>query len=491
MRGLTHAHGPISCAPSGLQSKKKQMARTNIFRIPCSGLPARRRFDATVLVAFLLAASNGAAQATSTSSPLVDLVARADSVNPSILAARERVTAARARIGPSTSWPDPMLMAGIQNLPLGTPPPNPHAAVAAPGDEMTMKMIGISQTIPYPGKLRLRHQSGESEARAAAAELDAARLDVERNVRSRYFELFYLDKAMEIAERNRGVLADVIQVTEAHYAAGTGGQQDVLKARVDAARLGETASSLLEQRRAVLAELNAALDRESDAPVTNAVIPPRIASAAIDSNPSQVRFTSQTLGARVAGSPLPPLSDLQDLAVKQNPSLRASEERRQAQAARLSLAQKASKPDVDLSLQYGQRDYRPDMISAVVSVPIPLHRGSRQHQEVLEARSELAAMEADRHTQINAVRALVARLVSDLERERTELALYVKAILPQGSAAAAAALASYQAGKTDLLTVLDNQNTLFTYQTAYYRALADFAKSLAELDQVVGGEVLR
>ena len=384
-----------------------------------------------------------------------------------------------------------MLMAGVENLPLGTTPPNPHAAAAAPGDEMTMKMIGISQTIPYPGKLGLRRQSAEYEARAVAAELDATRLDVERNVRSQYFELFYLDRAIEIAERNRAVLADVIQVTEAHYAAGTGGQQDVLKARVDAARLGETASSLLEQSRAVIAQLNAALDRESDAPVTSPVIPPAIASAAIDSNPSRVRFTSQTLGARVVGSPLLPLAELQDLAVKQNPLLRASEARGQAQQARLSLAQKGSKPDIDLSIQYGQRDYRPDMISAVVSLPIPLHRGSRQQQEILEARSDLVATEADRRAQINSVRAQVAKLVSDIERERTELALYVKAILPQGSAAASASLASYQAGRSDLLSVLDNQSTLFTYQTAYYRALADFAKSLADLEQVVGGEVLR
>jgi outer membrane protein TolC len=186
-----------------------------------------------------------------------------------------------------------------------------------------------------------------------------------------------------------------------------------------------------------------------------------------------------------------PLAELQDLAVKQNPLLRASEARGQAQQARLSLAQKGSKPDIDLSIQYGQRDYRPDMISAVVSLPIPLHRGSRQQQEILEARSDLVATEADRRAQINSVRAQVAKLVSDIERERTELALYVKAILPQGSAAASASLASYQAGRSDLLSVLDNQSTLFTYQTAYYRALADFAKSLADLEQVVGGEVLR
>ncbi|PYO77915.1 MAG: hypothetical protein DMD63_09395 [Gemmatimonadetes bacterium] len=468
------------------------MARINIFRRDaCIPLPSAPLCTILFVACAVFATRVSAQDASTNISSLEALLARADSVNPSIQAARERVTAARARVGPAATWPDPMLMAGIQNLPLGKTSVGGHGGATLPGDEMTMKIVGISQTILYPGRLSLRRQSAEYEAQALAAEFDAERLDVERSVRSQYFELFYLDKAIEIAERNRGVLADVIQVTEAHYAAGTGGQQDVLKARVDAARLGETASGLLEQRRTVLAELNATLDRESSTAVTNPAIPQRVSNAAIESDVSQVRFSSQDLGARVAGSPLPPLAEVQELAVKQSPLLRETDARLQAQAARVALARKESKPDVDLSLQYGQRNYRPDMISAVVSVPIPLHRGSRQGQEILEARSELSAMEADKRAQVNAIRAQVAKLVSDVERERTELALYAKGILPQGSAAATASLASYQSGKTDLLTVLDNQNTLFTYQTAYYRALADFAKSLAELEQVVGGEVLR
>ncbi len=436
----------------------------------------------------------GAAQRVSTDTESLDAVlARADSVNPSIMAARDRVAAARARIGPASSWADPQVGVGILNLPLGSSADaaSGHGATTVPGDPMTMKMLSVSQTIPYPGKLALRRQSAEYEARAIDADLNAVRLEVERNIRSQYFELFYLDKAIEIAERNRGLLADVIQVTEARYAAGTGGQQDVLKARIDATRLGETTSGLLEQRRSVLAELNAQLDRESTVPVTGPTIPQRIVSAAIDSDPARVRFVSQSLGSRVAGSPLPALPDLQDLAVKQSPLLRTIDAKVQAQAARVSLERKETRPDVDLSIQYGQRNYRPDMISVMASVPIPLHRGSRQAQQVAEARSELSAIEADRRAQTNAIRAHVARLVSDLERERTELALYAKAILPQGEAATAASLASYRSGKSDLLSVLDNQNTLFTYQTAYYRALADFANSIAELEQVVGGEVIR
>ena len=107
-----------------------------------------------------------------------------------------------------------------------------------------------------------------------------------------------------------------------------------------------------------------------------------------------------------------------------------------------------------------------------------------------EATADLSALEAEHRADVNEVRSRVAMLVSDLERNRTLLALYVKAILPQSHAGVTSALASYQAGRSDLLTLLDLQNTVFTYETAYFRALSDFAKKLAELEQVVGAEVL-
>ena len=386
-----------------------------------------------------------------------------------------------------------MLMAGIENLPLGAmnEPGMGSAAPSVPGEPMTMKMIGVRQTVPYPGKLGLRRQAAEREVDAARASADASRLAVARDVRVSFFELAYIDRALAIVERNRAVLADVIQVTEAHYASGTGGQQDVLKARVEAARLGETASALLEERRATSAELNATLNKDDTTSLPSAVVPERIAQAAIAVDPNRVRFAAQTLGARAVDWPFPPLAELQDLAARENPTLRESEANIAAQAARVELARKGSKPDFEVSLRYGQRNQRPDMITAEVSIPLPIHKRARQDQELETARAELSAMESDRRAKINSVRSRVARLVSDLERGRTQLAIYTKAILPQGGAAATAALASYQAGKADLLSVLDNQNTLFTYETEYYRSLSDFAKNLAELEQVVGSEILR
>jgi outer membrane protein TolC len=375
-----------------------------------------------------------------------------------------------------------MLMAGIQNLP-----------VSEPGfsDFMTMKMVGVGQAIPYPGKLPLRTRAALGELAAVEAELASTQLEVEEAVKSTYYDLAYLDRALEIIERNRRLLIDFMQATEVRYGVGTGGQQDVLRVRVEAARLGAEAVVLIEQRRAALARLNAILARPSEVPVIEPIIPRRVARAAIADSAAAIRFVSATLGARAADSPLPPLDVLQEAALRQNSMLRAHEARIEAQTARAELARKEHLPDFEVSLSYGQRDGFSDMVSAQVSMPIPLQRGRKQDHLVVEAEAELAALEAEHHEQSNALRAAVAELHAELERDRAQLALYVKAILPQGRAALTSATAGYQVGRADFLTLLDSQATLFNYELTYFRVLSDFAKTLAELEQVVGEDILR
>ena len=421
-------------------------------------------------------------------SSLDSLVARALVASPALIAARHRADAARARIAPAGARPDPTLMAGIQNQPLG----REALTTSARGvDPMTMHMIGVSQTIPFPGKLALRTSAAQSDADAALAAIDDARLGLIRDVRTAYYELAYVDESIRIADRNRAVLADVIRVTEAHYATGSGMQQDVLKARLVITQLAQQVNELQEERRAQLAALNALLDRPSDTPVDRAAIPQDIARAAVADSANQVQFVTSSFGASAAGSPLPPLSTLQAMAVANSPMLREHESRIAAQTTRVALAEKATKPDIEVSLQYGQRNGLTDMVSAIVSVPLPIQHRRKQDEDVAAARDELAALKAEHRSSVNDLRARTAKSYTDVERARTQLALDVKAILPQGRASLAAATAGYQAGKTDLLTLLDSQSTLFAYETSYYRSLADFADAIAQLEAVVGKEVLR
>lgn len=428
-------------------------------------------------------------------SSLDELVATAQVTHPTIRAASARVAAARARVGPAGLLPDPLLSLGIVNLPISKEPmeaPGGHGTPAAePEPEMmTMKMIGIGQMLPYPGKLSLSRRAAERELTAAQIGVEAARLDVAREVKDAYYELAYLERALEVVENNRKLLVNFIGVTETRYSVGVGGQQDVLKARVEASRLAEDAATLHEQRRATQARLNAALARPTTAPIDVAVIPERIERAAVAAQARDVRFVSAAFGARAAGSALPALAELQELAVTNKPEIREHLERIAAQETRVELARKAHLPDFDVSLQYGQRSQLPDMVTAMVSIPLPIQKRKRQNLAVSEAQAEAAMLHAEHQAEVLVTQREVARLYAELERIRTQLALFKKAIVPQGRASLEAAAASFQVGRVDFLTLLENQTTLFNYETAYHRLLTEFAQRLTELERMVGKEVV-
>ncbi len=435
----------------------------------------------------ILAGAFHAAAASAQSSVVDSLVARAVIVSPSLHIATARVDATRARVGPAGSLPDPMLMLGVINQPLG------RSVMAGGGPEpMTMRMLGVSQSFPYPGKRGLLQRSAEYDVESAEASLDADRRQVVRDTKAAAYEIAFLDRALALVERNQGVLATLIALTESRYSVGAASQQDILKARVEATRLGQTASDLFERRHAALAALNAIIDRPSETPVPSLAVPDAIARAAVGPANDDIHFVSAALGARASDSPLRPLTELQDEAVRDSPAIRAHLATLAAQSARADLARKAVLPDVGMSLQYGQRGGGlPDMISATVAVPLPIFRRTKQDQQVVEATSQLAMLEGEHHLMVNTIRADVARLVSDVERQRTTLALTMKAILPQSRASLTSATTSYQVGKVEFRTVLENQSALFGVETEYFRAMSDFATSVAELERIVGREVLK
>ena len=192
---------------------------------------------------------NRAGSTLPTSALAVDsLVALALERSPTVRGAVQRAEAARARVGPSGALPDPMLGVGIRNVPIRDP---------GLGDFMTMTTVGIGQRLPFPGKLTLATRAAALEVQAAEAQLQATRVDLAAAVRKAYYDLAFFDVSLDVIERNQTLLLTLAQVTVSRYAAGSGGQQDVLEARLDAAGLTEEVIVLAATRRAALAGLNA------------------------------------------------------------------------------------------------------------------------------------------------------------------------------------------------------------------------------------------
>jgi cobalt-zinc-cadmium efflux system outer membrane protein len=381
--------------------------------------------------------------------------------NPSFAAASQRAAAAHARVSAAGALPDPMLMAGIDNVPLGS-----EAGMAADlPDPMTMRTIALTQTVPYPGKLAMRTRVARSESAVADARAETARNQLTRDVKRAYYELAYVNSALSIVHETQTLLLNTQRAAEASYVAGTGEQRAILDTRVEATRLTSEAAALEAERRSQIAQLTELM---GGAQLSDSAVLPVLNTRA-----------------------LPSLPELQDHAVRENPELRALAAEQTSRAAEAVLARKDVLPDFDLSLRYGQRAGRPDMLSASVSVPLPVFKARKQDNLVHAAQAEQSAAEMDLQAARNRVRADVAMRLSDLERTRTQLALFANSILPDARAAVESATASFQAGRSELLSVLQRRQQLLSYQTEYQRLLADYASGIAELDLLVGGEVLK
>jgi outer membrane protein, heavy metal efflux system len=414
------------------------------------------------VIVVLLTPAAVAAQSGSTADTFVQ---RALALNPRIRAATSQLDAARARIGPAGAWPDPMLMAGIQNLPLSRE--SGPTAMAGP-EPMTMKMLGVSQTVPYPGKTSLRTQAARTEAEIAEARHAIVVRDVRREVLDAYYDLVAARMILNVLDRQQQVATSVLPATEARYVAGTAAQSDVLKARTEATMLVEERNAATEEQQTALARLAAATD-DADLP-----------TVAADSFPARIQ----------ARETIPALEALKAHALQTNPLLRERRAVLALQSAQAALAARDYLPDFDLSVQYGQRDRLPDMVTAIVAVPVPLQRSRKQRASARAARFDVSAAEAELRAEENRVRADVAKALASVQRQRANLELLDRALLPQARATFASTSATYQAGRGELLSVLDAMRALFATETMYVRTLAEYAKSLNELETLVGEEVL-
>lgn len=430
---------------------------------------------------------------------LDSLIRLARAVNPEIRTARAREVAAHLRVAPAGARPNPTLMAGVENLPLASP--------SFRTDEMTMKMVGIGQSFPASGKLARRTRAARAEADAAHAEVTVAALNVEREVRYAYYEVVAATDLMAITSRGQSLLTHLLPSAQAQYASGGGTQAELVKARLQATQLAVDGAQLAEDRRSAVARLRATLFLESDNQSDSRTDPrrrapndaldgafswpDRVLRAALGDTTAIPRFTATTLDARVTDSPIPSVDSLYALATKVSASLRAHESMISAATARAENAAHATRPDIDVALQYGQRDGRSDMMTATVSIPLPLQHRRSEDAEAAATRADVDALEATHAMQLAALRRDIAQLASALERDRTQLAIYRAALIPQARAGVTSLVTSYGAGRASLSSVTDGEMTSLQYESQFVRTLADFAKTLAELEQLVGAEVVQ
>ncbi len=392
---------------------------------------------------------------------LADAVEVALQDNPGLAAMRARAAAAAAVPEQVVVLPDPRLQLNAVNLPMDT--------FSLSQEGMTQLQVAVVQALPFPGKLSLRERAAEFDSAAAHDEVGEVRLQLERDVRSLWWNLYFLDRALEILQRNRQLLRQLVEVAQTKYRVGQGLQQDVLLAQLELSRLHDQEIVLLGSRRGEEARLNALLNRAADQPIRLPKMKPAVLAEAAD---EQI---------------------LQAQALQNRPLLAARQNVIEAARTRLDLARKDRSPDFSLGARYGRRvgdnpdgSSRADLASIMFSMNMPIFTSRRQDSAIAQRGSQLQQQRYNLDDARLRISREVSRALADYRAAREQARLLETGILPQARQTVASMLAAYQVDKVDFLNVVRVQVMLFNYETRYWRAVSSANQAQAALQAAVG-----
>jgi len=385
-----------------------------------------------------------------------ELIQEALQNNPYIQVALNEWKAAEYKIRSVKGLPDPMVKYGHFGESVETR--------VGPQENV----FGASQKIPFPGKLGLKGKSQGKHAEMLKEKYEAAKREVIKNVKFVYYDIFWVDKAIQTTEGEKAILESLEKVAQRRYESNVTPQQDVIKAQVELSRLIDKLLLLRQNRKSLVAKLNSILNRAQDSELRSIT----------DADPSGFKYEISQLHEIAKGS-------RQEL-IAANLDIERTEYEK-------SLARMDYLPDFTFGVDYiqvgsGETTMPNDgqdawMGTVAVNIPIWFDKLNAQTKE---KKAQLEAARKNYENVGNNVSYEVEDLYFKILTYKDIISLYKTALIPQSEQAFDAAKTGYETGKVDFLNWLDAERILLQTRLAYYKAIADYQKSIAYLERVVG-----
>ncbi|MGH7452355.1 MAG: TolC family protein, partial [bacterium] len=175
------------------------------------------------------------------SSPTImldEIIQEALQNNPELRAFAANHDVTRARIPQMSSRDDPQFNVEIEEAPRSEP---------FNTSQWKFVNFGLTQMLPFPGKLAKAKRLAEIDAEHAHHDYAEKALEVIANVNAAYFELYMIQRGLEVNQENVNLMTQFVNIAKIRYAVGQVMNQDVLKANVELARLANAQITLQQQ----------------------------------------------------------------------------------------------------------------------------------------------------------------------------------------------------------------------------------------------------
>jgi outer membrane protein TolC len=386
--------------------------------------------------------------------------------NRDVLVARRTWEAAQTRPSQESTLPNPTIALSSVNsgiLPL------PGRSIGMEPQSYVSPMV--MQEVPFPGKLRVQGEIAQKESDSLAKLYEAAKLKAVNELKQAYFGLYQAEKSLATVEKNKQLLDLLAEIARVRYEVGSGLQQDVLKAHLEATMLEERLTMFRQRRESYAAKINQLMNHPPDTPLGRAG----------DIEPSTLRFTLEQLYAS---------------AEEANPILDSRRIMIDRSARRLDLAKKQYMPDFSVQAGYMYMGQFSNLWNVNIGATVPLYFWRKERKGVEEATADVRGST----NEYEAMAQDTFREVKDeylmLTTAERLMRLYKDAVIPQASLALESSLSAYRVGNLDFLTILNNWTIVLNFELEYHNQLAQHETALSNLErltdlQLVGSRGVR
>ena len=378
--------------------------------------------------------------------------------NPEYRAAHDRWQSALEQVEVASTLPDPKVTLGIfaQEVETRVGPQK--------------QRLGLSQAIPWKGKLAFKRQRASEMAEKANSELMAISLKLATEFKTLFAELYYIGRSTVITSDHLKLLKDLEGVITERYETNAAHYNDLIRIQIEIDGLTDRLMTLQESANPVVALMNALLGR----PVHQEMSFPE--SLPDLENPQDLQF-------KTMANSLP----------RQNPILLALDHQTAAERVSLKLAKKDYFPDFKLGLDWVNTgsavspisESGKDAIILSVGINLPVWRkkySAAERSAVFRvSASEQQHDDTQAHLEANLKRALFK--LNDANRK---IRLYEDQIIPKAEESLSVVTSGFQTGNSSYLDLIESEKALLEFLLSLSLAKANQLKAVTAIEAVLG-----
>ena len=361
----------------------------------------------------------------------------------------EAARAARAGVGGASEaaraagqLPDPMLRAGVDNLPITGPD-----RLRTTPDSMTMKRIGISQEWLSRDKRNARQAVADALVDRAGVSVQATAAEARLQTALAYLDAYFAAEALKLTTLTEHHVHEALEASRARLAAATGGSAEVLALTAARGIAADETAELQQQQGAA----RVALQRWVGVQVDELLAVPSLVAPA---EQAYVAASASVLAAQ------------RDIEVARQIAAVAASERQ---------------PNWTWEVSYGQRTGYADMVSFGVSIPLQVAPAERQDRETAAKLALVVKAEAELVEATRTASAEYQALASDAQRLQQRIERYQSGVVTPAQQRTAAAMAAYRSNQATLAGLFEARHAAVEVQRRLLNLQRDFAKTQAQL----------